>query len=172
MRRPDRNRRAPASSTGFTLIELVVVMTIAAILAVVAAPKFFDQNVFTQRGYADELAAALRYAQKAAVNTGCPARINLTATTYAGQQQSATGNTCNTASVTWTTPILRPDGSALSGTAPSNTSPAAGALGNYTFDGTGKATSLPATSIAISNTQTAQVRTITIDALTGYIQVQ
>ena len=172
MPRPDRNRRAPTSSTGFTLIELVVVMTIAAILAVVAAPKFFDQNVFTQRGYADELAAALRYTQKVAVNTGCPARVNLTATSYAGQQQAASGNTCNTASASWTTPILRPDGSALAGTAPSNTSPAAAALGTYTFDGTGKPTAVPATSVAISNTQTSVTRTISIDALTGYIQVQ
>jgi MSHA pilin protein MshC len=172
MRRPDRNRRAPASSTGFTLIELVVVMTIAAILAVVAAPKFFDQNVFTQRGYADELAAALRYAQKAAVNTGCPARINLTATAYTGQQQAASGNTCNTLSVAWTTPILRPDGSALAGTAPSNTTPSAGSVGNYTFDGTGKPTTVPSASIVVSNTQTAVTRTISVDALTGYIQVQ
>jgi MSHA pilin protein MshC len=147
-------------------------MTIAAILAVVAAPKFFDQNVFTQRGYADELAAALRYAQKAAVNTGCPARINLTATAYTGQQQAASGNTCNTLSVAWTTPILRPDGSALAGTAPSNTTPSAGSVGNYTFDGTGKPTTVPSASIVVSNTQTAVTRTISVDALTGYIQVQ
>jgi len=172
MRRPDRNRRAPASSSGFTLIELVVVMTIATILAVVAAPNFFNQNVFTQRGYADELAAALRYAQKVAVNTGCPARISLTATGYTGQQQAASGNTCNTASSSWTTPILRPDGSALSGTASANTSPALAALGAYTFDGTGKPTSMPGSSIAISNTQTSVTRTVSIDALTGYIQVQ
>lgn len=52
---------------GFTLIEMVMVMVIVGILAVVVVPRFFDANVFKSRGFADQVQAALRYAQKHAI---------------------------------------------------------------------------------------------------------
>jgi MSHA pilin protein MshC len=52
---------------GFTLVELIMTMVIVGILAAVVAPRFFDNNVFQSRGFADELQASLRYAQKVAV---------------------------------------------------------------------------------------------------------
>ena len=52
---------------GFTLVELVMVMIIAGILAVFAAPRFFDADIFKSRGFADQVQASLRYAQKVAI---------------------------------------------------------------------------------------------------------
>jgi MSHA pilin protein MshC len=52
---------------GFTLIELIMVMIIVGILAVFVAPRFFDANVFKSRGFADQVQATLRYAQKEAI---------------------------------------------------------------------------------------------------------
>ncbi|OGQ50941.1 MAG: hypothetical protein A3J24_11280 [Deltaproteobacteria bacterium RIFCSPLOWO2_02_FULL_53_8] len=52
---------------GFTLVELVMVMIIAVALAVAVATRFFDGNVFQSRGFADEVQATLRYAQKVAI---------------------------------------------------------------------------------------------------------
>ena len=52
---------------GFTLVELIMTMVIVGILAAVVAPRFFDNNVFQSRGFADEVQATLRYAQKVAI---------------------------------------------------------------------------------------------------------
>ncbi len=54
-------------SQGFTLIELVLVLTIAAILGVVIAPKFSDTKDFDARGFYEETFSLLRYAQKSAI---------------------------------------------------------------------------------------------------------
>lgn len=52
---------------GFSLVELIAVITLAGILAAVAGPRFFSFNTFAARGYADEAAGFLRYAQKLAI---------------------------------------------------------------------------------------------------------
>lgn len=71
----------PKQLIGFTLIELVMVIVILSILSVVAAPKFFDNSVFQSRGFADQVLATLRYAQKTAIAQHRLACANLTSAT-------------------------------------------------------------------------------------------
>lgn len=52
---------------GFTLVELIMTVVIVGVIAVAAAPRFFNNNVFQERGTADQIRAALRYGQKIAV---------------------------------------------------------------------------------------------------------
>jgi len=44
--------------------------------------EFFDNSVFSERGYADEVAAALRYSQAVAVSSGCEVSITVNAAGY------------------------------------------------------------------------------------------
>ena len=54
-------------SRGFPLVELVLVMTIAGVLAAVMGPRMVDRTAFQTHGGAAEIRTALRYAQKLAL---------------------------------------------------------------------------------------------------------
>jgi MSHA pilin protein MshC len=82
------------------------------ILVASAAPHFFSLSAFSQWGYADELAAAVRYSQKIAVSSECPVRFTISATGYQSQQRIS----CNSGG--WTIPVVYNDGSSVAGTKP------------------------------------------------------
>jgi len=109
----------PAFNAGFTIVELVLVLVIVGILAALAGPRFIGNSTFEERGYYNEIANVVRYAQKVAVATGCPVRVGLTATTYELRQQAAIGGHCDTADATYPVPVLLADGQTVNGTAPS-----------------------------------------------------
>jgi len=64
---------------GFTLVELILVMVIAGILAAVAVPRLVGKNSFDTRGFADQLAATVRFAQKLAIAQRRDVSVHLTA---------------------------------------------------------------------------------------------
>jgi len=78
---------------GFTMVELVVTLVILGLLAAYAAPRFFDAQTFSNRGFYNETINAVRYAQQFAVATNCNVQVNLTSSGYALNHPT---NNCNT----------------------------------------------------------------------------
>jgi MSHA pilin protein MshC len=146
-----------ARPSGYTLVELVVVMVVLGILSAYAVPRFFERTPFAERGYADELSATLRYAQKTAIASGCDVGVTPSATGYLTSILAAPNPQCVV------TQITRSDGTPLSGTCPSDvTCPAAPQI---VFTPSGGVTSVVAT-LAIGS------HTLDVDQFSGLVTVK
>lgn len=139
---------------GFTIVELIMVMIIVGILAAVAASRFFDNTSFQSRGFADQVQATLRFAQKEAIaqhrfvcvaftTNSITLTINTTATCPGGNLASLSGST---------TTILTANPTSITFT---------GIPTGFYFDALGKP--------SLGQTITIATYSIVIEAETGYV---
>lgn len=145
---------------GYTLVELIMTIVIVGIVAVVAIPRFTDSSVFQSRGFADQVQAALRYAQKTAIaqrrnvcvafTLPAPSTVSLTIANASGAASSCAAN------------LDFPEGGNTI-TAPAGIAFAALPT-DFSFNALGTPTNAPQT-ISI----TGVTNGITIEAETGYV---
>lgn len=139
------------------MVELIMTMTIIGILAAVVAPRFFDNNVFQSRGFADQVQATLRYAQKTAI-----AQRRFVCVAFSANSVTLTINaaaSCPGGS------LASPSGDATySITAPSNVAFSPTPAGFY-FDALGKPSFANKQTITVNNAPNS----IVVETETGYV---
>lgn len=142
---------------GFTLVELVATLVIIALIAAVSGPLFFDIGIFRQRGFFEETLSAVRYAQKHAVATGCPVRVQTTVNGFT-LYRPASAAAC--AAGPYNTPIADPSGNAtvFTRTAPDGVTLS---VHNFTFAADGAASADQ--SITVGGTL------FQVSAMTGFV---
>lgn len=75
-------------NSGFSLVELLTVIILLSILGVVVLGRLAQPDTFAARGFFDDTVAAVRFAQKLAVSSGCDVRVILSAGGYELRQSS------------------------------------------------------------------------------------
>ena len=140
---------------GFTLIELIMTMVIVGVLAVAVVPRFLGASMFQSRGFADQVQAALRYAQKEAI-----AQHQFVCAAFT--TNSVTLSTGATAGCGTT--LLSPTGGAYAITAPAGTTFAAVPAG-LSFNALGQPNPNSKQTISINGASNS----IIVEAETGYV---
>ncbi len=85
-----KNLKKYKKTSGFTLVELIVVILITGILSISIAPRFFGVSSYEDRKASDELRSALRHTQQLAMTHGGGIQLILTASNLTVQLANGT----------------------------------------------------------------------------------
>lgn len=159
--------RSPRTCTGYTLVELTLVLVILGVLAAVSAPRFFGTNAFESRGFYEEMVAAARHARHLAVSTQCPVQVDIDATAdsyalYWPDDDDGNAATCDGVAAGFGANSVRHPvrGENFAGSAPNGVDVTGSDL-TYYYDGLGRPSA--------PGTVTVGARSLTVEPETGYV---
>jgi MSHA pilin protein MshC len=145
------------AQSGFSLVELIVVLILVGLLSVIAMAKLSDRTSFEALGYFNQVQALTRYAQKVAVGQ----RRSVFVVDNAGAIAVCYDAACAAA-------VADPAGSCGLAASPPSGVAYAFSAGSFSFDGLGRPS--PNSSHAITITASGEpARVVTIEAETGYV---
>lgn len=151
-----------ARETGFSLVELIVVIVLLGIVAAVAVPRWLGGSGFEERAVRDQIVGALRYAQKSAI--AARRTVCVTFSSTPSQVSFAISSAYPAANCTGGSALVGPDGAALGVTASSSMT-FSSSTASFTFDAAGRASS--AATVSVTGLPAGQA--ITVESETGYV---
>jgi len=148
--------------TGFTLIEVIMVIVILGILSITALPKFFQKSTFAEHAFFTDTLNAVRYAQKLAVATGCKVKVAISSDSYTLTRQgnSSSGSCPGGSTYSLAVPHPSSGSSSYSGSEPGIT--LTSSVSAIIFNPLGTASTDAALTVG-------GVRTINVIASTGFV---
>jgi len=156
LRSPGQLQRA----RGFTLVELIMVVLLLGILSFFAGSRLNDRNQANARGFAEQVASTLRFAQKAAIAQRRSVYVNIDAT-------SRRVRACLDASTACASPLASPGGGALDITGATGLTLTSGAP-QFSFDALGRPSF--ASNLTLTTSASGATFTITVQPESGYVQ--
>jgi MSHA pilin protein MshC len=149
-------------SHGFTLVELIIVISLMGILGAIAASRMVTSQGFASRGFYDEAQAVVRYAQKTAIAWHRTIIVCVSST----QVSAISSNDCSAVTPTYVPHPLNPNNPLKTQPAPSGVT--LSPTGSFSFDSGGRPSA--ATTITLNSTDTDDpARQIIVAAETGYV---
>jgi MSHA pilin protein MshC len=145
---------------GFTLVELILVITLLGILSFVAAGRMLDRSDVDARAFADRLESTLQQAHKQAIAQRRRVYVNLDA-------GSGRVRACFDASSACSQPLAAPAGGVLDIATPAGIA-LTGAVAQFSFDALGRP-SLGATTV-LTVTGGSSSHTVSIERDSGYVR--
>lgn len=149
---------------GFTMVELVTVMSLIGIMAFFALPKLTQVMSLKSSGYKDQVMATIDYARKIAVAQRRHVCVSIAASTVT--VTSDRGLPVNHTNGTCASSLLLPSGSNVI-TAPSNVTLSPAVL--LDFDAEGRPVMGAPATITMTDASVSQSSTFTVEAESGYV---
>ena len=153
--------------SGFTLIELIVIILVIAVVSAFAASRFVNRTAFDEIGFFEESLSGVRYAQKVAMASGCDIRVTFNASGLQLRQWIDAGNnSCDFASPGAVLgPVQKPGGGNFTGTAPAGVSVSST---DFFYDQTGTPRNIAGAELLTETVTTIGGRNLSVAPHTGY----
>jgi MSHA pilin protein MshC len=154
------------SQSGFTMVELIVVMIVIGIMAVTVLPRFDLLKGFDEVGYRDKVRATLEYARKSAVAQRRYVRVTAAGNGLSLDISSADPDAGFPAAFPRT---LTLPGSGTNVIAPPSGGTLTASVSPLVFDALGRPWTSAGVLIAAASTYAVSGNTVTVEAETGYV---
>ena len=153
-----------ARCSGFTLLELLIVILIAGIITFVAAGRLNDVGEVNAQGFADQVASMLRFAQEAAVAQRRLIYVNVNAGSGLVNACLDSSNACNS-------PLQAPGygGAGLVAQAPGGVALTTNTT-QFSFDAMGQPSAASQVQIHATASDDGQQFNVTVEPVSGYVR--